>query len=54
MKLSFSKPFHNNFNHAFTANIDEVMKFYNPDDKTFNPIHAGRGEADPPPKVFPS
>ena len=35
MKLSFSKPFHNTLNFASTANIEEVMKFYNLGDKTF-------------------
>ena len=34
-KLSYSKPFHNTLNYASTANIEEVMKFYNLDDKTF-------------------
>ena len=34
-KLSHSKPFHNTLNYASTANIEEVMKFYNLDDKTF-------------------
>ena len=35
MKLSYSKPFHNTINYASTANIEEVMKFYNLGDKTF-------------------
>ena len=35
MKLSYSKPFHNNLNYASTANVEEVMKFYNLNDKTF-------------------
>ena len=35
MKLSYSKPFHNTLNYASTANIEEVTKFYNPGDKTF-------------------
>ena len=34
LKLAYSKPFHNTLNHASTANIEEVMKFYNPGDKT--------------------
>ena len=29
------KTFHNTLNYASTANIEEVMKFYNSDDKTF-------------------
>ena len=29
MKLSYSKPFYNTLNYASTANIEEVMKFYN-------------------------
>ena len=29
------KPFHNTLNYASTANIEEVMKFYNLGDKTF-------------------
>ena len=28
-------PFHNTLNYVSTANIEEAMKFYNPDDKTF-------------------
>ena len=32
LKLSYSKPFHNTLN---CANIEEVMKFYNLGDKTF-------------------
>ena len=35
LKLSYSKSFHNTLNYAFTANIEEVMKFYNPGKKTF-------------------
>ena len=35
LKLSYSKLFHNTLNYASTANIDEVMRFYNLDDKTF-------------------
>ena len=35
LKLSYSKPFHNTLNYASTANIEEVMKFYNQGDKTF-------------------
>ena len=35
LELSYSKPFHNTLNYASTANIEEVMKFYNPGDKTF-------------------
>ena len=35
LKLSNAKPFHNTLNYASTANIDEVMKFYNLGDKTF-------------------
>ena len=35
VKLSYSKPFHNILNYASTANIEEVMKFYNIGDKTF-------------------
>ena len=35
LKLSYSTPFHNILNYASTANIEEVMKFYNPGDKTF-------------------
>ena len=35
LKLSYSKPFHNALNYASTANIEEVMKFYNLGDKPF-------------------
>ena len=35
LKLPYSKPFHKTLNYAFTANIQEVMKFYNLGDKTF-------------------
>ena len=35
LKLSYSKPFHNTLNYASTANIEEVMTFYNLGDKTF-------------------
>ena len=35
LKLSFSKPFHDTLNYASTANIEEVMKFYNLSDKAF-------------------
>ena len=35
LKLSYSKPFHNTLNYASIANIEEVMKFYNSGDKTF-------------------
>ena len=35
LKLPNSKPFHNTLNCASTANIEEVMKFYNLGDKTF-------------------
>ena len=34
-KLSYLKPFHNTLNYASSANIEEVMKFYNLGDKTF-------------------
>ena len=34
-ELPCSNPFHNTLNCASTANIEEVMKFYNPDDKSF-------------------
>ena len=36
LTLSYSsKPFHITLNYASTANIEEVMKFYNLGDKTF-------------------
>ena len=35
LKLSFSKPFYSTWSYASTANIQEVMKFYNQGDKTF-------------------
>ena len=35
LKLPYSKPFHNTLNYASIANIEEVMKFYNPGDKSF-------------------
>ena len=35
LKLFYSKPFHNTLNYASTANIEEVMKFYNLGHKTF-------------------
>ena len=33
--MSYSKPFHSTLNNASTANVQEVMKFYNLGDKTF-------------------
>ena len=35
LKLSYSNPFHNIWNYASTANIEEVTKFDNLGDKTF-------------------
>ena len=35
LKLSYSKPVRNILNYASTANIEELMKFYNLGDKTF-------------------
>ena len=35
LKLSYSKPFQSILNYASTANIEEVTKFYNLGDKTF-------------------
>ena len=35
LKLFHSKTFHNTLNYASTANIEEVMKFYNLGNKTF-------------------
>ena len=35
MKLSYSIPFHNTLDYPSTASIEEVMKFYNLGDKTF-------------------
>ena len=35
LKLSYSKSFHNTLNYAYTVNIEEVVKFYNLGDKTF-------------------
>ena len=35
LQLSYSKPFHNILNYTSTANIEEVMKFCNLGDKTF-------------------
>ena len=35
LKLSYSEPFHDTLNYASTANIEEVMKFRNLGDKTF-------------------
>ena len=35
LKFSYSKPFHNTLNYASAANIEEVMKFYDLGDKTF-------------------
>ena len=35
LELSYSKPFHNTFNYASTANVKEVMKLYNLGDNTF-------------------
>ena len=35
LKLSYSKLFHNTFNYVSIANIEEVMRFHNPGDKTF-------------------
>ena len=44
MKLSYSKPFHNTLNYDSTANIEEVMKFYNPGDKTFETDFSNKGD----------
>ena len=33
--MSYSKPFYSTLNYASTGNIEELMKFYNPGDKTF-------------------
>ena len=35
LDLSYSKPSNNTLNYASTANIEEVMKFYNLGDKPF-------------------
>ena len=35
LKLSYSKSFHNTLNYVSTANIEEVMKFYDLGDKAF-------------------
>ena len=35
LKFPYSKPFRNNMDYASIANIEEVMKFYNLGDKTF-------------------
>ena len=35
MKFPYSKPFRNSLDCASIANIEEVMKFYNLGDKTF-------------------
>ena len=35
LKVSCSKPFQNALNYASTANIEEILKFYNLGDKTF-------------------
>ena len=35
LKLSCSKPFHNTLNYFSTVNIEEVMKFYNLGNKSF-------------------
>ena len=35
LKFPYSKPFRNNLDYASIANIEEVMKFYNLGDKTF-------------------
>ena len=34
-EVVLSKPFHNTLNYVSAANIEEVMKFYNLGDKTF-------------------
>ena len=34
-EIGLLKPFHKALNYASTANIEEVMKLYNPGDKTF-------------------
>ena len=34
-EIAYSKPFHNTLKYASTANIEEVMKFYNLGHKTF-------------------
>ena len=35
LKLSYSKPSYSTLNYASTTNIEEVMRFYNLGDKTF-------------------
>ena len=35
LKLPYSKPFYNTLSYASTANIEEVMKFYDLGDKPF-------------------
>ena len=35
LTFPYSKPFRNNLDYASIANIEEVMKFYNLGDKTF-------------------
>ena len=37
-KLSFSKLFRKNLKYASTANIREIMQFYNLDDKSFETV----------------
>ena len=39
LKLFYSEPFWSNSNYASTANIQEVMEFYNLGDKTFKTLN---------------
>ena len=41
LTLSYSKPFYNILNYASSANIEEVMKFYNLGDKTLKQTLVG-------------
>ena len=45
--LSYSKPFSNSLNYASTANIEEVMKFYNLGNRSFETDFRFRHELPP-------
>ena len=53
LKLFCSKPFQNTLNYASTANIEELIKFYNLGDKTFETDFNIRLKAYKHPKTSP-
>ena len=49
LKLSYSKPFCSTLNYGSTANIKEVMKFYNLSDKPFETVLGQKPPGQKPP-----